>query len=186
MNKWIIIFIIVIVLTLLYMSRNKVGNKAVQIAFNRQLTRDFNLSEFLVTSTGLPNIPNEGEIQNLQTLAINVMQPVRNLLGVPVRITSGFRSEDVNTKIGGVYNSQHRTGNAADFKPRGMDIDTAMRMIKNSNIPYDQLIIEDGDGDTNTDGDKWIHVSYSMSPRRQALIAVKNTRTGRMEFAKYV
>jgi zinc D-Ala-D-Ala carboxypeptidase len=161
------------------LKRRGITNEVMSAIFNKQLTPNFNLSELLVTDTGLPNIPNDQEISNLTALAENVLQPVRNLLGVPVRINSAFRSAGVNSAVGGVYNSQHRSGDAADIVPLGMNIDDAFKRIALSVIPFDQLIIE-----TNKRGGRWIHISFNKrGGRRQLLAAVWSDVAGKMVYS---
>ena len=79
------------------------------------LTPNFHLEEFTRTATGLPNVPSGAERAALQALATHVLQPLRDSIGKPVYITSGFRSAAVNRAVGGVAGSQHRSGQAADI-----------------------------------------------------------------------
>jgi zinc D-Ala-D-Ala carboxypeptidase len=164
MNKTVIYifggFIILLIIT--YMKRNKI----VSAVFNDQLTPNFKLGELLTTSQPFPNIPNEEEKKNLKSLAVNVLQPVRDLLGVPIGINSAFRSEKVNEAVGGVKNSQHRLGFAADIVPKGINIDEAFKKIAKSKIPYDQLIIE-----TKKNGSRWIHISFNPTGGRKELLS---------------
>lgn len=170
------LIIITVVLTY-YMSRNKV----IKTVFSEQLTKNFTLGELLVTRKPFPNIPNVREKGNLKLLAVNVLQPVRDLLGVPVTVNSAFRSDRVNKAVGGVDNSQHRLGFAADIVPKGLDIDLAFRVIVNSNIPYDQIIIE-----TDGDGNRWIHISYNPNGgRRQKLVATWDYSKNKMKYTNY-
>ena len=67
-----------------------------------KLSNNFTLEELLVTSIGVANIPSDIEIDNLRALCINVLQPVRDMIGRPIIITSGFRCKAVNAKVGGV------------------------------------------------------------------------------------
>lgn len=103
-----------------------------------QLSKNFNLDEFTRTSTNLTNVPSSQSIVNLILLCINVLQPLRNYLNDVVIITSGFQSVEVNKLVGGVSNSQHRVGQAADFKCDKMT--KAYMYIKNF-LVYDQLIV---------------------------------------------
>jgi zinc D-Ala-D-Ala carboxypeptidase len=172
MKKFIVVLIIII--AVYYMSRNKL----IKMLFNEKLTPNFTLGELLVTSQPFPNIPDEQEISNLKSLAVNVLQPIRNLLGVPITINSAFRSHQVNKAVGGVDDSQHRQGFAADIVPIGIDLFTAFKIIAKSSIPYDQLIIEE-----NQRGNKWIHVSYSKTKsRRQLLSATWNFDKNKMDY----
>lgn len=162
----IIISILILLLLLSYMKRNKII-----AAVTEQLTPNFTLGELMVTNQPFPNIPNEQERMNLRMLAVNVLQPVRNLLGKPIAINSAFRSQDVNRAVGGVDNSQHRKGFAADFHVPGMKLIDVYKAIAKSKIPFDQLIIEYGKH-PESEKDDWIHISYNpLGGRRQLLTA---------------
>ena len=140
-----------------------------------QLTKNFCLDELTRSATairyGICNEPPVEVISNLQNLCQEVLQPLRDHLGVPVVITSGYRCRRLNRLVGGVPNSQHIAGEAADFwvqgfkfqvpgsKPgAGSDVD--MPLMREAfawigkNCVFDQLIWEQGKG-----GSVWIHVS---------------------------
>lgn len=147
--------------------------------FDVKFSKNFKLSEFEVTSTGLNNeAPYEAQ-KNLKFLAVNILQPWRDIVG-RLKVTSGYRSYEVNKKIGGVTNSQHRTGNAADIVPLDMEINKAFRILYDMNLPMvDQAIIE------NKNGSKWVHVSWSNNPRNQYLAAVWDNAKNKMVFTNY-
>lgn len=83
----------------------------------------FDWAEFFVSKTaaekGIVNYPQPSEVNEvnraLLALAQHVMDPIRIYIGVPVVITSGYRSEVVNKLVGGVAASQHTRGQACDF-----------------------------------------------------------------------
>lgn len=175
MNKNLMMaFVIALIfLIVIYMKRNKIVSKI----YDEKLSPNFSLGELLVTNKPFPNIPNTTETERLKLLTVNVLQPARNLVGTMV-INSAFRSSEVNKAVGGVDNSQHRLGLAADFHTKDVDLDTAFKMIKNSTIPYDQIIIE-----TGSEGERWIHISFNPNGvRRQALIATWNNQTNKMDY----
>lgn len=173
----IVIIVIICLLILLYMKRNKIIASVTE-----KLSKNFSLGELLVTNKPFPNIPNSRETMNLRMLAVNVLQPVRDLLGLPVAVNSAFRSHEVNKAVGGVDNSQHRLGFAADIRIIGMSLEEAFKRIAKSSIPYDQLIIEYGKH-PETDTDDWIHVSYNPNGgRKQLLQANYNPDTGKMVY----
>jgi putative chitinase len=91
------------------------------------------------------------------------MQQVRDLLGHPIFISSGYRSPILNRRVGGAKLSDHMFGKAADFTCRGLGTPLEVcRAIAASNIIFDQLIYEG----------TWVHISFSPTPRCQVLTAV--------------
>lgn len=129
-----------------------------------QLSKHFSLAELTVTGTGLANVPGPKERAALAALAQNILEPLRVHVGVPIVVTSGFRSRAVNAAVGGEPSSQHVLGEAADIvcaanAPRQL-CEAIIRMA----LPFDQLIQEHG---------RWVHVSYGPRARRQVLTAVK-------------
>lgn len=129
------------------------------------LSPHFTLDEFTLSQTavrlGLENKPVGQDLANLHKTAAG-LEEVRALLGVPILISSGYRSVMVNAAVGGARNSQHMTGQAADFTaPAFGSVAEVFSAIKGSAIDYDQCIIEYG---------RWIHISFTEAPRRQALV----------------
>ena len=80
-----------------------------------KLTPHFTLEEMTVTKTGLSNIPNDTQTNQLRILCRDVLEPLREKIGQPIIISSAFRSSDVNRAVGGVSTSQHLLGQAADI-----------------------------------------------------------------------
>jgi zinc D-Ala-D-Ala carboxypeptidase len=129
------------------------------------MTPHFTLAELTATShRQFDNTPNEEETANLQRLAEFLERVKEALDGKPIMINSAFRSKQVNDSVGSKDTSQHRTGQAADFKVPGMTPDAVVRAIMAAGLPFDQIIRE---------FDAWTHVSISDKPRRQALIIDK-------------
>lgn len=133
------------------------------------LSPHFTLNEFTRSQTavrrGIDNTPPLEAIEAMKALCMQVLEPIRVALG-PVSISSGYRSVTLNRAIGGAAGSQHTKGEAADISVSGMDTEALYLAIKSSPIPFDQLIQEFG---------QWVHISYSPSPRRQCLRAVKDS-----------
>lgn len=139
-----------------------------------QLTRSFTLSELSKSRTALnrgwDNTPGKTCVENLKVLCEKVLQPVRDHFNLPVVISSGYRSANVNRAEGGAWNSQHLIGEAADFEIHGVHNADIWRWIL-ANLQFDQLIAEHLSSKDPNAG--WIHVSYSKNNRKQALSCVK-------------
>lgn len=135
--------------------------------------KHFNLSEFFRSSTaaknGIKNEPGIDEratiVRNINLLVDNVLDPVRDMVNAPIIITSGYRCPQVNRLVGGVDNSQHMSGCAADFHVKGftpsMMYDVFLYIF--NTLEYDQLIYYRSKN--------IIHVSYVENcPRHEAFI----------------
>lgn len=124
---------------------------------------------------GVSNQPTEEHIANMIILAEKIFQPIREHFGVPIYISSGYRSAALNKKIGGSKNSQHLTGEAIDIDMDGHPHVSNVEVFRwiRENLIFDQLIWEYG----NNSSPDWVHVSYNTSGtnRRQVLRAVKGT-----------
>ena len=125
------------------------------------LSEHFSFEEMIRSDTairlGLKNIPGEFHKSNLQKLCLNVLEPIRKLVGRPIRINSGYRSEQVNARIGGAKNSQHTMGDAADIEVSLLETGGLARLIEQSTINFDQLILECYKPGYRNSG--WVHVS---------------------------
>ena len=108
------------------------------------LSEHFELKEFTDSSTaerdGIENSPSAGDIERLQYLVDNLLQPLRDLLVEPIYIRSGYRCLALNEAVGGSSTSQHMRGEAADIKVDGLDAEGLARFILNSGLGFQQLI----------------------------------------------
>ena len=134
------------------------------------LSRNFTLQELIKSDTAvrldINNNPNSGQIEKLKALCENILQPVRDHFG-RVKVTSGFRSEQLCLKIGSSVNSQHARAEAADFEVIGTDNAELFDWIKN-NLEPDQLILEFyTPGEPNSG---WIHCSWIPEGRRASYL----------------
>jgi len=139
-----------------------------------QLSTNFSLDELTRSMTAtrlcIDNTPSMRVIDSLQALVDNVLQPVRDRLG-PVRISSGYRSPELNKAIGGSPTSDHCFGYAADIQINGFDNKELARWIRDGG-GFTQLILEFyEDGKPNSG---WVHISYNPDNlKNECLRAVK-------------
>lgn len=107
---------------------------------------------------GFDNTPPPEAIANLTALCVNVLDPLREAIGRPVRVNSGFRGIQANRAVGGSSSSQHTKGEAADVEVDGFDNKKLAQAIVDLKLRFDQLILEFYvDGDPNSG---WVHVSH--------------------------
>ena len=142
-----------------------------------QISKHLSLAEVSRSETakrrGINNTPSGEHLENFKKLAENIFEPIREHFGVPIHISSGYRSKELNAAIGGSSSSQHCQGEAIDIDMDGTSITNAQifNFIKD-NLNFDQMIWEFG---TNANPD-WVHVSYESTgkQRKQILKAVKS------------
>ena len=136
------------------------------------LSPHFTLGEFCKTKTGIENVPNEAQVENLKRLCRWLEQLRRrwnNLYGEgddPIVINSGFRSPEVNKAVGGVSTSNHLTGCAVDIRCIGMEqaLRYAAILLDISDLnreDYDELLIEQKRNVI------WIHFAVRPSGNRR-------------------
>lgn len=127
------------------------------------MTKNFTFESLIKTSVGICNCPNMEEIKSLEQLTINVLQPLRDLYGKPIFVTSGFRNKAVNEAVGGESTSQHRKGEAADISVYTKHGNKILFHLILEHLEYDQLI--------NENDYSWIHVSFTTKrPNRKQVL----------------
>lgn len=128
---------------------------------NTKVTMHFTIEELYASQTakarGINNKPSTEEIVNLVYLAAYVLEPLRVAMKEPIKIGSGYRCPALNRAVGGVSNSQHLKGQAADLCIDG-DIAKGKRWFNyiREHLPFDQLIWEKNP----KTGSYWVHVSF--------------------------
>ena len=145
-----------------------------------KLSENLSLAECTKSLTakrlGINNEPDEWVTENLRQTAVNVFQPVRECLGVPIHVSSGYRSAELNKAIGGSVRSQHVEGRALDLDADVFGGCTNSEIFEciRENVEFDQLIWEFGDQD-NPD---WVHVSYVYDGinRKRCLKALRDEK----------
>jgi hypothetical protein len=143
-----------------------------------KISQHLNLSELTRSDSakrnGIDNNPTAEHLENFKLLAEKVFEPIRLHFGVPIHISSGYRSEALNKFIKGSLSSQHCKGQAIDIDMDGSSSGVTNADVYNfikDNLNFDQLIWEFGT-DKNPD---WVHVSYTKDKnRKQKLKAVRS------------
>lgn len=135
------------------------------------LSKSFTLNELTksqeATRLGIDNTPNEEQILNLKLLCENVLQPIRDFYGMPLSVSSGYRSAVLCEAIGSSSKSQHTKGQAADFEIFGVaNKDLADFIVKN--LDYDQCILEFWNENEPNSG--WVHCSFNASGNRKQFL----------------
>ena len=129
-----------------------------------KLSKYFTYNELTFSETAkrlkYTNAPPPKELKSLTNTA-QQLDKVRELLGCPVIVNSGYRSLAVNRAIGSSDNSQHCKGEAVDFVTHQYTPRQIVEIIKKSDIPYDQLILE---------YESWVHISFSSRNRKQFFV----------------
>ena len=135
-----------------------------------QLSKNFSLEEMERSQTaqrmGIKNKAGSGEIKNLTDLCYNVLEPCRAKFDKPIRISSGYRSEELCVAIGSKKTSQHALGMAVDMEiPSESNLKVALWL--QNNVDFDQLILEYYTGEANSG---WIHVSFHEGNNRKQVL----------------
>ena len=130
-----------------------------------RLSPHFMLTEFLNLRKYPENVPTMQEVVNMTYGCHQLLEPARMIVG-PI-INSGYRNEVVNRKVGGVKNSQHLLGQAADIRPK--DPRQFQRLVDffKSWEYTDQLLTGNG----------WLHISWNpfAAPRHYVRIGYYTT-----------
>lgn len=134
-----------------------------------KLSKNFSLAKLSKTDTGLLNVPNIIDEDFLKQLCVYILQPIRDKCG-RIDISSGYRSKAVNDAVGGVDNSQHKKGQAADIHPAQSTLMDVYRWIL-SNLEFGSCIIYPDR--------KFIHVSLPRIAKgnNQALVCMDGKYT---------
>lgn len=152
---------------------------------NFSLTPHFELREFTESATarsqGIANVPPFEAVENLKALCVFTLEPLREALGLPIIITSGYRSKTLNDRITHHSStSQHMNGEAADFyvaqgpvsgvkSRRELLIKAFRQIITDDSIAFDQCIIYP----------TFIHVSYVRSGRKNRSKLIRGFGNGK-------
>lgn len=128
-------------------------------------SQHFKLEEFTRSSTaerlGIENQPDRFQVENLNMLAVMILEKLRKFASKPVVVTSGFRCPALNKAVGGVANSYHLQGRAADLAVASrVEAEKWGRFLAPLNL-CDLVVYEE------RPGSRWLHVQWSYSPRHR-------------------
>jgi len=126
----------------------------------------FTIAELSATNTGLQNLPNKAERKCLEDLINNVLDPLRESYGSPIKVNSGYRSPLVNSRVKGAKTSQHIKGQAADITGGSKSENKKIFDIIRANFKFTQLI--------NENDYSWIHVGYDKNNLKCETLAMVN------------
>lgn len=116
---------------------------------------------------GITNRPGAEERASLRLLTDRLLDPVRELWGAPLRVTSGYRCRELNRAVGGAARSHHLRGMAADITTGSAAANGRLvRLILASGLRWTQLIAEKG----TPDAPRWIHLSYDPADLRNSYL----------------
>jgi len=140
------------------------------------LSKNFVLSEITRSNTAkrlnISNAPDKEHLRNLQVIIRDLIQPMRDALG-PIRITSGYRSPQLNRVIGGSRKSQHCKGQALDlqfWKAGKMCNKEIYDWVVKEEIEFDQMI--------NEFNFAWIHISLRDKDNRKQILEAYHDEDG--------
>ena len=128
---------------------------------NQLKSEFFTLEELTKSSTAkrlkIDNTPNAEILKNLQYGVDMVLDPLRRIIKKPIIITSGYRCEKLNKAVGGVSNSWHQLGNAADIHIAGEEYAREIFEILKTLPSVDTILFE------HSSNSQWIHVQWNMA-----------------------
>lgn len=151
-----------------------------------KLSENLDLSEVTRSESAkrnnISNTPTPEHIENLKALAEKIFQPIRDHFKKPIRISSGYRSKELNAKVGGSATSQHSKGQAIDLDNDGTDITNRQIFdFVKDNLPFDQLIYEFG----NNDNPNWVHISYNRNGQQRGQVLKAYKLNGQTKYFPY-
>ena len=129
----------------------------------------------------IDNTPDDYHLSNMENLARQLFEPLREWVGGPIKITSFYRSEKLNKAIGGSSRSQHCQGRAIDLDDTlGHKTNAEMFNYIKENLSFDKMIWEFGDDDNPA----WVHVSYDSPDSNRGNMYKAVSKNGRTTYTQ--
>ncbi len=158
-------------------------SKLTTLELNRSITTNFKYSEMChsgkAEQIGLQNLPTIEEANNIKELVTKILQPLRDDIKLSIKVNSGFRNPQVNKLVGGVSNSAHLTGYAADIicpNYAGGSVKKFCEYVRDflikNNIKFDQLIYE---------YNGWVHIGIRDLAGRQRGEVITINKKGKFQ-----
>ena len=137
-----------------------------------KLSEHFSLRELTKTNTGIDNVPNEEQVNNLKRVC-QWLERLRSKRNEPIIINSGYRSPQVNKAVGGAANSNHLTGCAVDIRVAGMEQLLRYAVIlldiaDEGREDFDELLME-----RNAKGNYWLHFAVRPEGNRRKIVFLR-------------
>jgi zinc D-Ala-D-Ala carboxypeptidase len=143
------------------------------------LSQHFTLEEMtfsqIAARLGVKNNPSYVQAEALKMLCVNVLEPLRNYINLPIVVDSGFRNDRVNELVGGDPHSQHLRGEAADTRVKGMAVRLVVSTIRKMKLPFDQLIDE---------FEQWTHVSHCADRKNRGEVFTARWENGKKVYRR--
>jgi zinc D-Ala-D-Ala carboxypeptidase len=146
------------------------------------LSKSFTLEELVFSQIAaresIDNTPGPAHIRAMRELCTNVLQPLRDAVGMAIVISSGYRCPRLNKALGGSVRSQHMEGRAADLVCFSLDTKKLFKRVLELKLPFDQLIYEGG----RKSG--WVHVSFDPERDRRSIMTATFPEGGGVLYEK--
>jgi hypothetical protein len=153
-----------------------------------QLSKHLSLAEVTRSDSakrnGISNQPTPEHLENFKKLAEHIFEPIREHFKVPIHISSGYRSKELNAAIGGSLTSQHCSGEAIDIDMDGSADGVTNKMVFDyikANLNFDQLIAEF----PKNGNPEWVHVSYESTGKQRKQVLVAKKVSGKTVYSPY-